>query len=88
MTTDPVAIHKLTSPFSAFEFRVDQVLDIQDAVAAELEMIVPGGMNSGWTDRSWCATWKRGASISGNRNGTGRQEDNKLPHHNEDLLRD
>ena len=36
-TTDPAAIHKLTTLLPAFEFRVDQVIDVQDAVAAELE---------------------------------------------------
>jgi muconolactone delta-isomerase len=42
-TADPAAIHKLTSAFPAFQFRVDSVLDIQQAVAVELEAI-------GWRD--------------------------------------
>ncbi len=37
--TDPAAIHKLTSTFPAFQFRVETVLDISDAVAVELEAI-------------------------------------------------
>ncbi len=38
-TNDPAAIHKMTSTYPAFQFRVDQVLEVQDAVAAELEAI-------------------------------------------------
>ena len=38
-TDDALALHKLTSAFPAFSFRVDPVLDIQPAVAAELEAI-------------------------------------------------
>ena len=38
-TNDVGAIHKLTSTFPAFQFRVDTVLDIMDAVAVELEAI-------------------------------------------------
>ena len=36
-TNDCSALHKMTSTYPAFEFRVDPVLDIQDAVAAQLE---------------------------------------------------
>jgi hypothetical protein len=36
-TNDFAAIHKMTTTWAAFEFRVDPVLDIQDAVAAQLE---------------------------------------------------
>jgi hypothetical protein len=36
-TDDFAAIHKMTTTWAAFEFRVDPVLDIQDAVAAHLE---------------------------------------------------
>lgn len=38
-STDSAAIQKMTSSFPAFEFRVDHVLDIQDAVAAEIAAI-------------------------------------------------
>ena len=38
-TNDLAAIHKLTSTFPAFEFRVHPVLDIQEAVGVELEAI-------------------------------------------------
>jgi hypothetical protein len=38
-TDDFAAIHKMTTTWAAFEFRVDPVLDIQDAVAAQLEAI-------------------------------------------------
>ncbi len=38
-TDDAAAIHKLTSSFPAFAFRVDAVLDIKDAVGVELEAI-------------------------------------------------
>jgi len=36
-TDDFAAIHKMTSTYPAFEFRVDPALDIQDAVAAQLD---------------------------------------------------
>jgi hypothetical protein len=36
-TDDFAAMHKMTSTYPAFEFRVDPVLDIKDAVAAQLE---------------------------------------------------
>ncbi len=36
-TDDFAAMHKMTSTYPAFEFRVDPVLDIQDAVAAQPE---------------------------------------------------
>ena len=36
-TDDFAAMHKMTTTWAAFEFRVDPVLDIQDAVAAQLE---------------------------------------------------
>lgn len=36
-TDDFAAIHKMTTTWAAVEFRVDPVLDIQDAVAAQLE---------------------------------------------------
>lgn len=36
-TSDPLAVHKLTTTFPAFEFRVSQVLEVKDAVDAELE---------------------------------------------------
>ncbi len=36
-TDDFAAIHNMTTTWAAFEFRVDPVLDIQDAVAAQLE---------------------------------------------------
>jgi muconolactone delta-isomerase len=39
-TDDLTSIHKLTSAFPAFQFKVDPVLDIQTAVAAEVEVIV------------------------------------------------
>lgn len=38
-TSDPLAIHNITSALAAFEFDVAQVVDVQDAVAAELEVI-------------------------------------------------
>jgi len=38
-TTDMVAIHKLTSLMPAFEFHVEQVIDIGEAMSAELEII-------------------------------------------------
>jgi muconolactone delta-isomerase len=36
-TDDFAAIHRMTTTYPEFEFRVDAVLDIQDAVAAQLE---------------------------------------------------
>ncbi|MGC2209826.1 MAG: DUF3303 family protein [Candidatus Korobacteraceae bacterium] len=36
-TDDFAAIHGMTTVWAPFEFRVDPVLDIQDAVAAQLE---------------------------------------------------
>jgi hypothetical protein len=38
-TDDPASIHKLTSAFAVFQFRVEPVLDVMDAVAAEAEVI-------------------------------------------------
>jgi muconolactone delta-isomerase len=38
-TEDVRAVHKLTSAFPAFRFRVDSVLDIGEAVPVELEAI-------------------------------------------------
>ena len=38
-TADAGAIHKLTSTFPAFQFRVEPVLEVMDAVAVELEAI-------------------------------------------------
>jgi hypothetical protein len=38
-TNDLSAVHKLTSAFPAFEFRVHPVLDVQEAVNVELEAI-------------------------------------------------
>jgi len=39
-TDDVLAMHKLTSTFPAFQFRVDVVIDIQPAVGVEVEAIV------------------------------------------------
>ena len=36
-TEDFAAMHNMTTTWAAFEFRVDPALDIQDAVAAQLE---------------------------------------------------
>lgn len=36
-TSDPIAVQRLTSTFPAFEFRVSPVLEIKDAVDAELD---------------------------------------------------
>lgn len=36
---DPMAVHKLTSAFPAFSFRVSQALEVGDSVKAELEAI-------------------------------------------------
>ena len=38
-TADVAAIHKLTSTFPAFQFRVEAVLGIQEAVPVELDAI-------------------------------------------------
>lgn len=38
-TDDPLAIHNITSALAAFEFDVAQVVDVQEAVDAELEVI-------------------------------------------------
>ncbi len=38
-TDDPGAIHQLTSTFAVFRFRVEPVIDVMDAVAAELDAI-------------------------------------------------
>lgn len=37
------ALHKLTTAFAVFQFRIEPVLDVMDAVAAESEAI-------GWRD--------------------------------------
>lgn len=42
-TADLAALHKLTTVFAAFRFRVEPVIDVMDAVAAENEGI-------GWRD--------------------------------------
>lgn len=39
-TEDILALHKLTSTFPAFQFKVDVVVDIQPAVGAEVEAII------------------------------------------------
>ena len=38
-SSDGIALHKLATMLPAFSFEVHQVMDIQDAVAAELEMM-------------------------------------------------
>jgi muconolactone delta-isomerase len=38
-TTDMVSVHKFTSMLPAFEFRMEQVIDIGEAVSAELEIM-------------------------------------------------
>ncbi len=38
-TEDPSALHRLTTAFAVFKFRVEAVLDVMDAVAAEMEAI-------------------------------------------------
>ena len=38
-TDDPAALHKAASTFAVFQFRVEPVLDVMDAVAAESEAI-------------------------------------------------
>ncbi len=38
-TDDIAGIHQLTSTFAAFKFRVEPVMDVMDAVAAEVEAI-------------------------------------------------
>lgn len=40
---DLAALHKLTTAFAVFQFRIEPVLDVMDAVAAESEAI-------GWRD--------------------------------------
>lgn len=38
-TDDLAAIHQLTSSFAVFQFRVEPVMEVMDAVAAEVEAI-------------------------------------------------
>jgi hypothetical protein len=38
-TDNPADIHKLTTAFAVFQFRVEPVLDVMDAVAVEVEAI-------------------------------------------------
>ena len=38
-TEDPAALQRLATAFAVFEFRVEPVLDVMDAVAAEVEAI-------------------------------------------------
>ncbi|MHB2165652.1 DUF3303 domain-containing protein [Alsobacter sp. R-9] len=38
-TDDLAALHKVTSVFPAFQFRLDAVVDVQEAVATEVEAI-------------------------------------------------
>ena len=38
-TDSPSDIHKLTTIFAAFQFKLEPVLDVMDAVAAEAEAI-------------------------------------------------
>ncbi len=38
-TDKPEDIHKLTTAFAVFEFKLEQVLDVMDAVAVEVEAI-------------------------------------------------
>ena len=38
-TDDVAAIHQLTTIFAVFKFRVEPVIDVMDAVAAEVEAI-------------------------------------------------
>lgn len=38
-TEDPAALHRLTTAFAVFQFRIEPVLDVVDAVAAESEAI-------------------------------------------------
>jgi muconolactone delta-isomerase len=38
-TDDPAALHRLTTAFAVFQFRVEPVMDVMDAVAAESESI-------------------------------------------------
>jgi muconolactone delta-isomerase len=38
-TDDPAALHQVTSAFAVFQFRVDAVMDVMDAVAAEATAI-------------------------------------------------
>jgi muconolactone delta-isomerase len=42
-TDDVAALQRLTTAFAVFEFRVEPVMDVMDAVAAEVEAI-------GWRD--------------------------------------
>jgi hypothetical protein len=42
-TGEPADIHRLSSAFAVFQFRVEPVMDVMDAVAAEAEAI-------GWRD--------------------------------------
>jgi muconolactone delta-isomerase len=38
-TDDPAALHRAASTFAVFRFRVEPVLDVTDAVAAESEAV-------------------------------------------------
>jgi hypothetical protein len=38
-TDDPAALHRLTTAFAVCQFRVEPVMDVMDAVAAESESI-------------------------------------------------
>ena len=42
-TDDPGALHRLTTAFAVFQFRVELVMDVMDAVTVEMEAI-------GWRD--------------------------------------
>lgn len=42
-TDDPAAMHRLSTAFAVFQFRVEPVMDVMDAVAAEVDAI-------GWRD--------------------------------------
>jgi Protein of unknown function (DUF3303) len=44
-TEKPTDIHYVTSVFAAFEFKVEPVVDVMDAVAAELKAIEYGKKN-------------------------------------------
>jgi hypothetical protein len=44
-TEKPADLHKLTTAFAVFQFRIEPVLDVMDAVAAESEAIA-------WRDSS------------------------------------
>lgn len=39
VTDDPGALHKMSSAFAAFQFKVETVMEVADAVAIELEAI-------------------------------------------------